>query len=242
MEYSHLREEAENILKAWQGLSPKPVHDLPDDIAAVIDHTLLKPDADESAVKKLCAEARQYKFASVCVNPVHVEFCVKQLAETEIPVCTVIGFPLGSNTIKIKAAEAREAVAKGAEEVDMVLNVGMLKSNELAFVQDDVAAVVSAAGKTALVKVILETCLLDPPEIALASLLCMEAGAHYIKTSTGFSSGGATAADVSLMRYVAGELMGVKASGGIKDRQIAREMLAAGATRLGASAGIAIIS
>jgi deoxyribose-phosphate aldolase len=124
----------------------------------------------------------------------------------------------------------------------MVLNVGMLKSNELAFVQDDVAAVVSAAGKTALVKVILETCLLDPPEIALASLLCMEAGAHYIKTSTGFSSGGATAADVSLMRYVAGELMGVKASGGIKDRQIAREMLAAGATRLGASAGIAIIS
>jgi deoxyribose-phosphate aldolase len=241
MEFTELKSEAQVILETWQNLDKKPVYAQPEDLAAVIDHTLLKPDADNDAVLQLCREAREHKFASVCVNPIHVPACCENLAGSDIPVCTVIGFPLGATTSKAKAAEAREAVASGAEELDMVLNVGKLKSDELAVVMDDVAAVVSTSKDDVLVKVILETCLLEPLEIVLASLICMEAGAHYVKTSTGFSSGGATSEAVGLMRFAVGDVMGVKASGGIRTRLDAENMLMAGATRLGASAGIAIV-
>lgn len=242
MPYTALKDEARQILAAWQELDPKPEYDAPDDLAGVIDHTLLKPQATDDDVARICDEALRHRFASVCVNPVHVHFCAHQLAETEIPVASVIGFPLGATTTKAKTAETRDALTNGAEEFDMVLNVGRLKSGEYAFIQDDIAAVVSAAGKEGLVKVILETCLLAPSEIVLASLLTMEAGAHYVKTSTGFSSGGATLEDVGLMRYTVGDALGVKASGGIGDRDTALAMCKAGATRLGASAGVRIIS
>lgn len=240
MEFSELRNEARQILDTWSELTQKPVFEPSKNLASVIDHTLLKPDAEDSAVLQLCREAAEHGFACVCVNPVHVASCAAELEHSGVPVATVIGFPLGATTPRSKAAEAREAISNGAEELDMVLNVGKLKSGELAHVLDDVAAVV-ASGKEILVKVILETSLLNPEEIVLASLICMEAGAHYVKTSTGFSSGGASAENISLMRYAVGDVMGVKASGGIKNRQDAMTMLKAGATRLGASAGISII-
>jgi len=206
-----------------------------------IDHTLLKPDVTAAMIDKLCAEAKQYDFASVCVNPYWVKRCAERLQGTDVKVCTVIGFPLGATTPEAKAAETRDAVANGATEVDMVLNVGALKSGDLERVKQDVAAVVEAAG-SALVKVILETGLLTDKEKVTACKLCVEAGAHYVKTSTGFGPGGATVEDIALMRKTVGPNVGVKASGGVRDRATALAMIEAGASRIGASAGIAIVT
>ncbi len=206
-----------------------------------IDHTLLKPETTAEMIDKLCAEAKQYDFASVCVNPFWVKRCAELLQGTDVKVCTVIGFPLGANTPAVKAAETRDAIANGATEVDMVLNVGALKSGDLELVKQDVAAVVDAAGGV-LVKVILETGLLTEEEKVTACKLCVEAGAHYVKTSTGFGPGGATVEDIALMRKTVGPDVGVKASGGVRDRAGALAMIEAGASRIGASAGIAIVS
>jgi len=214
---------------------------LPPDIAHTIDHTLLKPAATEADIRQLCSEARQYSFASVCVNPTWVSLCARELAGSSVEVCTVIGFPLGANTSAVKAEEARVAVADGATEVDMVINVGALKSGHLAAVRNDIHAVVRAVVPHACVKVILETALLTDEEKVEACALAQDAGAHYVKTSTGFGGGGATVEDVQLMRRVVGSAMGVKASGGVRDRSDAEAMIAAGANRIGASAGIKIV-
>lgn len=211
-------------------------------IAKCIDHTVLKPQTTETAVRKLCAEAAQYGFASVCVNPCWVALCADLLKDTEVDVCTVIGFPLGANTSAVKAFEAAEAIRQGATEVDMVLNVGALKDGNADLVRADIAAVVEAARGKALVKVILETCLLTDEEKCIACRLAKEAGADYVKTSTGFSTGGATEADIALMRAEVGPEMGVKASGGIRDYATAQAMIRAGASRIGASAGVQIVA
>lgn len=208
-------------------------------LAGMIDHTLLKADATPEAVRRLCAEARQWRFASVCVNGSYVELAAQELEGSGVKVCTVVGFPLGAASSAAKAAEARDAVERGADEVDMVLNVGRLKAGDDAYVRDDVAAVRKAAdGRT--LKVILETCLLTDAEKERACCICKEAGADFVKTSTGFSSGGATEADVALMRAAVGPDRGVKASGGIRTRSDAERMVAAGASRIGASASVAI--
>ncbi|MFY0545107.1 deoxyribose-phosphate aldolase [Brevibacillus sp. H7] len=206
-----------------------------------IDHTLLKPETTADMIDKLCAEAKQYDFASVCVNPVWVKRSAELLKGTDVKVCTVIGFPLGANTPAVKAAETRDAIANGATEVDMVINVGALKSGDLELVKQDIAAVVEAAGGV-LVKVILETGLLTEEEKVTACKLSVEAGADYVKTSTGFGPGGATVEDIALMRKTVGPNIGVKASGGVRDRASALAMIEAGASRIGASAGIAIVS
>lgn len=211
-------------------------------IAKCIDHTVLKPQTTEAAVRKLCAEAAQYGFASVCVNPCWVALCADLLKDTEVDVCTVIGFPLGANTSAVKAFEAAEAIRQGATEVDMVLNVGALKDGNTDLVRADIAAVVEAARGKALVKVILETCLLTDEEKRIACRLAKEAGADYVKTSTGFSTGGTTEADIALMRAEVGPEMGVKASGGIRDYATAQAMIRAGASRIGASAGVQIVA
>lgn len=206
-----------------------------------IDHTLLKPDATQEMIDKLCAEAKQYDFASVCVNPTWVKRASEQLAGTNVKVCTVIGFPLGANTPVTKAAETRDAITNGATEVDMVINVGALKSGDLELVKRDIQAVVEASGDV-LVKVIIETGLLTEAEKVTACQLSVEAGADYVKTSTGFGPGGATVEDIALMRKTVGPDIGVKASGGVRDRAAAIAMVEAGATRIGASAGIAIVN
>ncbi|MBN2498892.1 MAG: deoxyribose-phosphate aldolase [Deltaproteobacteria bacterium] len=209
-------------------------------IAGLIDHTLLKPDATEADIRRLCAEAREHSFASVCVNPAWVALSAQLLAGSPVKVCTVIGFPLGATTPTAKAIETRDAIANGATEIDMVINVGALKSGDDELVKRDIEAVVQAARGQALVKVILETALLSREEKVKACLLAKMAGADFVKTSTGFSSGGATVEDIALMRETVGPDMGVKASGGIRDRQTADAMVAAGATRIGASASVAI--
>lgn len=214
---------------------------LPPDLAATIDHTLLKPDATEEDIRTLCAEAREFGFASVCVNPTWVPLCAQLLAGSTALVCTVIGFPLGATTSATKAAETREAVANGATEVDMVVNVGALKSANHRLVLDDIAGVVQATGGRACTKVILETVLLTDDEKITACALAQEACADYVKTSTGFAGGGATIEDVRLMRRVVGDGMGVKASGGVRDRDGAQSMIEAGANRIGASAGVKIL-
>lgn len=206
-----------------------------------IDHTLLKPDATAAMIDKLCEEAKQYNFASVCVNPTWIKRCAKHLAGTDVKVCTVIGFPLGANTPEVKAAETRDAILNGATEVDMVINVGALKSGDLDLVKRDIQSVVEASGDI-LVKVIIETGLLTDEEKVTACNLSVEAGADYVKTSTGFGPGGATVADIALMRKTVGPDIGVKASGGVRDRETSIAMVNAGATRIGASAGIAIVS
>lgn len=214
-------------------------------LAKYIDHTVLKPDASRDAVEKLCEEARENNFAAVCVNPVHVRLCSRLLAQSGVEVCTVIGFPLGANLTRIKAQEASLAVADGATEVDMVINIGAMKDGDYAFVENDIHEVVQAtakAGSDAIVKVIIETSLLNDDEKQKACELSKKAGAHYVKTSTGFSGGGATVADIALMRKTVGPEMGVKASGGVKNYQQAIELIEAGATRIGASAGIAIVA
>ncbi|TCP53312.1 deoxyribose-phosphate aldolase [Tumebacillus sp. BK434] len=206
----------------------------------IIDHTLLKADASPEAIDKLCEEARTYHFFSVCVNPVYVPRAAKNLAGSKVKVCTVIGFPLGANTTEVKAFEAQDAVAKGAHEVDMVISVGLLKAGELKAVYEDIKAVVDAVGDQALTKVIIETSLLTDLEKAIASLLTAAAGADFVKTSTGFSTGGATPEDVSLMRAAVGPHVGVKASGGVRSLEDAVSVMNAGANRLGCSAGVAI--
>ncbi len=211
-------------------------------IAKMIDHTVLKPQTTEADVRKLCAEAAEYGFASVCVNPCWVSLCAELLQDTPVDVCTVIGFPLGANTPAVKAFEAAEAIAQGATEVDMVLNVGAMKDGNHALVLEDIAAVVKAAKGKALVKVILETCLLTDDEKRAACRLAKQAGADYVKTSTGFSTGGATVEDIALMRAEVGADMGVKASGGIRDYAAASAMVQAGASRIGASAGVQIVA
>ena len=210
-------------------------------IASFIDHTALKPDTTLEQIEKLCHEAIEYGFASVCVNPCYVAHCHRILKTSDVKVCTVIGFPLGANTIATKEAETVEAVKNGATEVDMVINVGAIKSGDYELVKNDIAAVVKAAGDSAIVKVILETCLLTDEEKIAACKMCKEAGAHFVKTSTGFSTGGATIEDIRLMRQAVGPDLGVKASGGIRDYKTARAMVDAGASRVGASASIAIV-
>lgn len=206
-----------------------------------IDHTLLKPEATAAMIDKLCAEAKEHNFASVCVNPYWVKRCAELLAGTEVKVCTVVGFPLGATTTASKAAETRDVIANGAGEVDMVLNIGALKSGDLESVKQDVAAVKQAAGDV-LLKVILETGLLTDEEKEIACKLCAEAGADYVKTSTGFGNGGATVQDIALMRKTVGDKLGVKASGGVRDRETALAMIEAGATRIGTSSGVSIVT
>jgi deoxyribose-phosphate aldolase len=211
-------------------------------IAALIDHTILKADATRADVLKVCREARQYNFASVCVNPYWVPLVRSELAGTAVKVCTVVGFPLGATSTESKAAEAAIAVRNGAQEIDMVINVGALKSGEQDAVKADIAAVVKAShAGGAIVKVILETSLLNDHEKALACALAKAAGADFVKTSTGFSTAGATAHDIALMRHAVGPELGVKASGGIRTLQDVQAMTAAGATRIGASASVKIV-
>jgi len=212
------------------------------EVSRYIDHTLLKPEATRAEIEKLCAEARAYSFASVCVNPTWVKECAFALYGSPVKVCTVVGFPLGATIADVKAYEARRAIFDGATEIDMVINIGALKSNDDETVARDIQRVVEAAHEAcAIVKVILETALLTDEEKVRACLLAKEAGADFVKTSTGFSKGGATVADIALMRQVVGAEMGVKAAGGVKDLASAREMIAAGATRIGASAGVKIV-
>jgi deoxyribose-phosphate aldolase len=219
------------------------------EVASTIDHTALKPETGEAAIRKLCAEARDYGFASVCLNPTWVPLAADLLAGTPIKVCTVIGFPLGATLTSVKAYETVETIRAGAQEVDMVINVGWLKDGRDADVEADIAAVVASARRTAqesglppvLVKVIIETALLTDAEKRKACELVVAAGADFVKTSTGFSGGGATVEDVTLMREIVGKAMGVKAAGGIRTAADALAMLAAGATRLGASAGVQIM-
>ena len=209
-------------------------------LARLIDHTVLKPDTTEQAIRDLCAEAREYCFASVCVSPVWVPVAASELAGATPLVCTVIGFPHGANRSVIKAAETAQAIRDGAEEIDMVLSIALLKSERYADVEADIRGVVEAAqGRT--VKVILETALLTDEEKVIACVLAQNAGAGFVKTSTGFASGGASPQDVALMRRVVGDAMGVKASGGVRSAEDAFAMVEAGATRLGASAGVAIL-
>ncbi|MBI3550264.1 MAG: deoxyribose-phosphate aldolase [Elusimicrobia bacterium] len=215
-----------------QGCSP---------VAKLVDHTLLKPNATQEEVAKLCEEARAYCFASVCVNPSYVALSAKLLDGSGVKVCTVIGFPLGSTTPTVKAIEARDAIANGAGEIDMVINIGALKSGNDEVVYNDIEAVREAT-RGRVLKVILETSLLTKEEKVRACLLSKKAGADFVKTSTGFGGGGATVEDIRLMRETVGPLLGVKASGGIRDKATADAMIAAGATRLGTSASIAIVS
>ena len=212
-------------------------------IARFIDHTLLKPEATRDQIIKLCEEARCYNFASVCVNPTWVKLCAQQLKSTpDVAVCTVIGFPLGATLPDVKAFETERAIANGATEIDMVQNVGALKSGDIDLVRRDMAAVVEAAhAGGAICKVILETGLLNDAEKETACQIAKEVGADFVKTSTGFVPGGATTADIALMRRVVGTEMGVKASGGVRSFADASVMIAAGATRIGASAGVRIL-
>lgn len=205
-----------------------------------IDHTLLKPDASQEQIETLIEEAKKYDFASVCVNPTWVNFAAQALKATDVKVCTVIGFPLGANTPELKAFETSDAIQNGANEVDMVINIGALKSRNFDLVERDIRAVVEAT-KGTLVKVIIETCLLTDDEKVKACQIAQKAGADFVKTSTGFSTGGATVADVALMRKTVGPDMGVKASGGARSYEDALAFIKAGATRIGASSGVAIM-
>ena len=215
-------------------------------IEKYIDHTLLKPEASAEAIKKICAEAREHGFMSVCVNSCRCELVAKELEGSGVKTCCVVGFPLGAMATEAKAFEALCAVGKGAEEVDMVINIGAAKDGDWGLVEADIRAVVNAAheghpGKRALVKVIIETCLLTDEEKVKACECSMRAGADYVKTSTGFSTGGATPEDVALMRSVVGDKLGVKASGGVRTPEDAEKMIAAGATRLGTSNGVKLL-
>ena len=212
------------------------------ELARMIDHTLLKPEATGEMIDQLCAEAKEYEFASVCVNPTWVARSYQNLQDSPVLVCTVIGFPLGATTKEVKAFEATKSIADGAKEVDMVINIGALKTKDYQVVEEDIQAVVEASKGKALVKVILETGLLTDEEKVIASKLSKNAGADYVKTSTGFGHGGATYEDIQLMRNTVGAEMGVKASGGVRDFAGALKMIEAGATRIGASSGIAIVN
>jgi deoxyribose-phosphate aldolase len=211
-------------------------------LAKMIDHTLLKPDATPDQIAQLCFEARKYGFASVCVNPAWVKLCAQLLEGSPVKVCTVIGFPLGATAPEVKVFECQNALEHGATEIDMVINIGALKARDLELVAKDICGVVASAhARGAIVKVIIEAALLTDEEKTIACLLSKEAGADFVKTSTGFASGGATVHDVALMRRVVGPEMGVKAAGGVRTYEDAESMLKAGATRIGASAGVKII-
>ena len=211
-------------------------------IARAIDHTLLKPDATPAQISVLCAEAREYNFASVCINPIYVPMAAKALEGSETAVCTVVGFPLGATPTAVKVFETEQAIADGATEIDMVISIGLLKAKAYQEVQSDITAVVQAAhAQNAIVKVIIETALLVAEEKKTACILVKAAGADYIKTSTGFAKKGATPRDVRLMRRMVGDDMGVKAAGGVRSYADAKTMIKAGATRLGASAGVKIM-
>ncbi|HFR3775151.1 TPA: deoxyribose-phosphate aldolase [Streptococcus suis] len=205
-----------------------------------IDHTILKPETSKEQVAQILAEAKEYDFASVCVNPTWVTYAAQELKDSDVKVCTVIGFPLGANTPAVKAFETKDAIENGADEIDMVINIGALKSKNDELVLEDIKAVVKASGDK-LVKVIIETCLLTEEEKVKACQLSKEAGADFVKTSTGFSTGGATVEDVALMRKTVGSDMGVKASGGARSYEDAIAFIEAGATRIGASSGVAIM-
>lgn len=212
-------------------------------LARMIDHTLLKPETTSKEIIELCTEAKKYHFASVCVNPGFVKLCADLLKGTDVKVCTVIGFPLGATTTETKRYEAEQAIENGAREIDMVINVSRLKDGDYEYVFNDVNQVVLAAKRKRVVcKVILETALLTDQEKVKACLICKEAGADFVKTSTGFSKGGATVGDIALMRYVVGSSIGVKASGGIRSREDADAMIASGADRIGASASVKIVT
>jgi deoxyribose-phosphate aldolase len=210
-------------------------------IAKLIDHTVLKPDTTKVDILKVLEEAKKYHFASVCIHPTWVKLAADELAGHDVEVCTVIGFPLGANTTETKVFETNDVIAKGATEVDMVINIGALKDGENELVEKDIYEVVQAAKGKAVVKVIIETCLLTDEEKVRACQLSVKAGADFVKTSTGFSKGGATAEDIALMRKTVGENVGVKASGGIRTREDAEKMVEAGASRIGASASVAIV-
>lgn len=210
-------------------------------IAMSIDHTLLNPESTQQQIIQLCKEAETYEFATVCVNPYWVPLAVKQLQETNVGITTVIGFPLGATSTFSKMTETRDAIAAGATEIDMVINVGALKSGDDEAVYDDIAQVVNKAADKVIVKVIIETALLTNEEKERACEIAKKAGAHFVKTSTGFNGGGATVEDIELMRRVVGSQLGVKASGGIRDLATAKAMISAGATRIGASSSIAIV-
>jgi len=211
-------------------------------LAKMIDHTLLKPDATQQEIAQLCFEARKYGFASVCVNPTWVSLCAQLLQGSQVKVCTVIGFPLGATSSETKAFETETAIRQGATEIDMVINIGALKARDLETVAKDIRGVVNAAhSRGIIVKVIIETILLNDEEKTIACLLSKEAGADFVKTSTGFAGGGATIHDVELMRKTVGPQMGVKASGGVRTFEDAESMIKAGATRIGASAGVKIL-
>ena len=211
------------------------------DYNKTIDHTLLKQDATEEQIIKLCSEAKEYDFMSVCINPGFVETCSKELQGSDVKVCTVIGFPLGANTEAVKVFEAQDAIKNGAEELDMVINVSDLKDEKYDKILKEITALKKTAGDLVL-KVILETCLLSDDQIVKACELAVEAGADFVKTSTGFSTGGATPEHVALMKKTVGDKAQVKASGGVRSLEDAEEMIAAGATRIGASSGIAIMN
>ncbi|ABP90051.1 deoxyribose-phosphate aldolase [Streptococcus suis] len=206
-----------------------------------IDHTILKPETTQEQVEKILAEAKEYDFASVCVNPTWVALAAESLKDSDVKVCTVIGFPLGANTPAVKAFETKDAISNGADEIDVVINIGALKTGNYDLVLEDIKAVVAASGDK-LVKVIIEACLLTDDEKVKGCQLSQEAGADYVKTSTGFSTGGATVADVALMRKTVGPDMGVKASGGARSYEDAIAFIEAGASRIGASSGVAIMN
>ena len=211
-------------------------------IAAMIDHTLLKPEATRQQIESLCQEAKEYKFASVCINPTWVSTAKELLQGSGVMVCTVIGFPLGATTSETKAFETKNAIEHGADEVDMVINIGALKDHNDELVEKDIRAVVEAAKGKAHTKVIIETSLLSQEEKIRACELSVKAGADFVKTSTGFSTGGATAEDIALMRQTVGPELGVKASGGVRSTEDVQKMIEAGATRIGASSSIAIVN
>ncbi|QSZ28408.1 deoxyribose-phosphate aldolase [Aceticella autotrophica] len=213
------------------------------EIAKMIDYTLLKSNATDNDIKKLCTEAKEYNFASVCINPVYVNFAKNLLERSDIKVCTVIGFPLGANTIKTKTYEAKDAIKNGADEIDMVLNIGRLKSGDFDYIEKEIKAVVkeSKALKNVIIKVILENCYLTDEEKIRACEIVVHSGADFVKTSTGFGIGGATIDDVRLMRKTVGDNFGVKASGGVRTSEDARLMIKAGANRIGTSSGIQIV-
>lgn len=209
-------------------------------ILGMIDHTMLKPDATKDMIEELCKEAMENKFAAVCVNPCYVKLCKDILKNSDVKVATVIGFPLGANTKEVKAFETMDAIKNGADEVDMVINIGALKIKNYELVKEDIEEVVKAAKDKAVVKVIIETCLLTDEEKIKACEIAMIAGADFVKTSTGFSTGGATVDDVKLMKSIVGDKLEVKASGGVRDIDSAKKMIEAGATRLGTSSGVKI--
>ncbi|MFC6465481.1 deoxyribose-phosphate aldolase [Marinilactibacillus sp. GCM10026970] len=212
-----------------------------ENLKSYIDHTVLKPEATDLIIQQACLDAKKYDFKAVCVNPTWVSYVSDLLKGTDVQTCTVIGFPLGANTTEIKVAETKQAIADGANEVDMVINIGAMKSEDFGFVHDDIKAVVKAADHKAIVKVIIETSLLEHNEKIRACEIAKRAGADFVKTSTGFSTGGATVEDIKLMRLAVGPEMGVKASGGVRTLEDAKAMIEAGATRIGTSNGIALV-